>query len=62
MLFLLASAFLALLPLRPAGAILVVKIFFESSCFWLHFWTLKGLNGFLAFLVPRLGPKKLKIN
>jgi len=30
--------------------------------FWLHFETLKGPNGFLAFLVPRLGPKKLKIN
>jgi len=30
--------------------------------FWLLFGTLKGPNGFLAFLVPRLGPKKLKIN
>jgi len=30
--------------------------------FWLLFGTLKGPNGFLAFLVPRLGPKKLKMN
>jgi len=31
------------------------------AVFWLLFGTLKGPNGFLAFLVPRLGPKKLKI-
>jgi len=37
-------------------------IFFSLAVFWLLFWTLKGPNGFLAFLVPRLGPKKLKIN
>ena len=47
---------------RPAGAILVAKIFFESSCFRLHLGTLNGPNGFLAFLVPRLGPKNLKTN
>jgi len=29
---------------------------------WLLFGTLKGPNGFLAFLVPKLEPKKLKIN
>jgi len=62
MLFLLTSAFLALLPLRPAGAILVAKFFFEAGCFWLHFGTLKGPNGFLAFLVPRLEQKKIKID
>jgi len=32
------------------------------AVFWLHFGTLKGPNGFLAFLVPKLMPKKLKIN
>jgi len=32
------------------------------AVFWLLFGTLKGPNEFLAFLVPRLGPKKLKIN
>jgi len=32
------------------------------AVFWLHFGTLKGPIGFLAFLVPRLGPKNLKIN
>jgi len=32
------------------------------AVFWLLFGTLKGLNGFLAFLVPRLGPKNIKIN
>jgi len=36
--------------------------FFEFSCFWLPIGTLKGPNRFLAFLVPRLGPKKLRIN
>jgi len=36
--------------------------FFSSAVFWLHFGALKGPNGFLAFLVPRLRPKKLKIN
>ena len=36
-------------------------IFFSLAVFWLLFWTLKGPNGFLAFLVPRLGPKNIKI-
>jgi len=36
--------------------------FFCFGVFWLHFWILKGPNGFLAFLVPRLGPKTLKQN
>jgi len=35
--------------------------FFSLAVFWLHFGTLKGPNGFLAFLVPRLGPKSMKI-
>ena len=35
--------------------------FFSLAVFWLHFGTLKGPNGFLAFLVPRLGPKNIKI-
>jgi len=37
-------------------------IFLSLAVFWLHFGTLKGPNGFLAFLVPRLGPKNIKIN
>jgi len=60
--FLLTSAFLPDLPLRPAGAISVTQFFFSLAVFWLQFWSLKGPNVFLAFLVPRLGPKKLKIN
>jgi len=32
------------------------------AVFWLLFGTLKGPNEFLAFLVPILGPKNLKIN
>jgi len=39
-----------------------IKIFLTLAVFWLHFGTLKGPNGFLAFLVPRLGPKNIKIN
>ena len=37
-------------------------IFLNLAVFWLHFGTLKGPNGFLAFLAPKLGPKKLDIN
>ena len=37
-------------------------IFLSLAVFWLHFGTLKGPNGFLAFLVPRLRPKNIKIN
>ena len=37
-------------------------IYFSLVVFWLHFGTLKGPNGFLAFLVPRLGPKNLTMN
>ena len=41
----------------------MIQIFFLSlAVVWLHFGTLKGWNGFLAFLVPRLGPKHIKIN
>jgi len=40
-----------------------MTIFFLSlAVFWLHFGTLKGPNGFLAFLVPRLRPKNIEIN
>jgi len=60
--FLLTSALLPDLPLRPAGAILMTYNFFSLAVFWLLFATLKGPNGFLAFLVPRLGPNNLKIN
>jgi len=38
------------------------KFFLSLAVFWLLFGTLKGPNGFLAFLVPRLGPINLKIN
>ena len=38
------------------------KIFLSLAVFWLLFGTLKGPNRFLAFLVPRSGPKKLNIN
>jgi len=37
-------------------------IFLSLAVFWLHLGTWKGPNGFLAFLVPRLGPKNIKIN
>jgi len=37
-------------------------IFFSLAVFWLHFETLKGPNGFLAFLIPRSGSKNIKIN
>ena len=36
-------------------------IFFYLAVFWLLFGTFKGSNRFLAFLVPRLGPKNIKI-
>jgi len=36
-------------------------IFFSSAVLGLHIGTLKGPNGFLAFLVPRSGPKNIKI-
>ena len=37
------------------------KFFLSLAVFWLLFRTLKGPNGFLAFPVPRLGPKNLKL-
>jgi len=37
------------------------KFFLSLAVFWLLFGTLKGPNGFSAFLVPRLGPKNLKL-
>jgi len=36
-----------------------INFFLSLAVFWLLFGTLKGPNRFLAFLVPRLGPKKL---
>jgi len=38
------------------------KFFLSLAVFLLLFGTLKCPNGFLVFLVPRSGPKKLKIN
>jgi len=50
-------------PFKTRGSHLNdMNVFFSFAVFWLHFGTLKGPNGFLAFLVPRLGPKKLKIH
>jgi len=37
------------------------NFFLSLAVFWLLFETLKGLNGFLAFQVPRLGPTNLKL-
>jgi len=39
-----------------------INFVLSLAVFWLHFGTLKGPNGFLAFLVPRLEPKNIKIN
>jgi len=40
----------------------MTQFFFILAVFWLLFGTMKGPNGFLTFVVPRLGPKKLIIN
>jgi len=37
-------------------------IFFEFSCFLVTFQDFEGPNGLFVFLVPRLGPKNIKIN
>ena len=37
------------------------KFFLSLVVFWLLFGTFRGSNGFLAFLVPRSGPKNLKL-
>ena len=39
-----------------------IQFFLSLAVFWLLFGTLKGPNGFLAFLVSRLGLKKPKIS
>jgi len=49
-------------PFKTRRSHLNDKIFFSLAVSWLIFGTLKGPNGFLAFLVPRLGPENLKIN
>ena len=38
-----------------------INFFFSLAVFWLLLGTLKGPNGFLAFPVPQLGPKILRI-
>jgi len=38
-----------------------INFFFSLAVFWLLFGTLKGLNRFLAFLVPRLRQKNSKL-
>ena len=60
--FLLTSAFLPDFPLRPAGAIQMTQKFFEFSCFLVTIRNFEGSEGFLAFVVPILGPKNLKHN
>ena len=59
--FLLMSAFLPDLPLRPAGVILNDIHFFQFSCFLVTFRDFERSEWDLAFLVPRLGPKNIKI-
>jgi len=39
-----------------------IHFFYSLAVFWLHFKNLEGPNGFLAFLVPRIRPKNIKIN
>ena len=39
-----------------------IQFFMSLAVFWLLFGALKGPIRFLAFLVPRLGPKNLNIN
>jgi len=39
-----------------------IKFFLSLAVFWFLLGTLKGPNGFLAFLVTRLGPKNIEIN
>jgi len=49
-------------PFKTRGSHLNdIKFFYSLAVFWLHFGTWKGPIGFLAFLVPRLGPKNIKI-
>ena len=50
-------------PFKTRRSHLNDRVFILSlAVFWLHFGTLKCPKGVLAFLVPRLGPKKLKFN
>jgi len=49
-------------PFRTRRSHLNDIIFLSLAIFWLLFGTLKGPSGFSAFLVQKLGPKKLKIN
>jgi len=48
-------------PLKTCRSHLKDIIFLSLAVFWLLFKTLKGPNGFLVFMVPRLGPKTLKL-
>ena len=49
-------------PFKTRRSHLMTYFFLSLAVFWLLFGTLKDPSGFLAFLIPRLGPKKLKIN
>ena len=62
MLFIADVIILALPPFKTRRSHCNDNFFLSLVVFWLLFRTWKGPNEFLAFLVPRLGPKKLKIN
>ena len=49
-------------PFDPIESLKWHKFFFSLADFWLRFGTLKSPIGFLAFMVPRLRPKNIKIN
>jgi len=49
-------------PFKTCRSHLNDKFFLSLAVFWLHFGTLKGPNGFLAFLDPKLRPKYITIN
>jgi len=61
-LFFAAVSIFARPPFKTRRSHLNDTIFLSLAVFWLLFGTLKGPNRLLAFVVPRLGPKKLKIN
>jgi len=61
MLFVAYISIFARPPFRTGKNHLNDIYFFSLAVVWLHFGTLKGRHGFLAFLVPRLGPKNIEI-
>ena len=49
-------------PLKTCRSHLKDKLFFEFSCFLVTIQDFEGSEQVFSVLVPRLGPKKLKIN